>query len=125
MFSGRIPSGFQVNTLSAAAAGKRRRGIPLLDLTVSNPTQVGLPSFDPSILADATAASAGYNPDPAGVIAAREAVAAYYAARGTAIEAGRIILTASTSEAYSHLFKLLADPGDEFLAPAPSYPLFE
>ena len=65
-----------------------------------------------------------YEPSPAGLPEAREAVADYYAARGQAVEPERILLTASTSEAYSYLFKLLADPGDEVLVPRPSYPLF-
>ena len=66
-----------------------------------------------------------YDPLPAGSIKAREAVADYYRQRGHAVEPSRILLTASTSEGYSYLFKLLADPGDEVLVPRPSYPLFE
>ena len=66
-----------------------------------------------------------YEPLPAGTIAAREAVSAYYAARGHAVPVPRILLTASTSEAYGYLFKLLMNPGDEVLVSRPSYPLFE
>jgi aspartate/methionine/tyrosine aminotransferase len=66
-----------------------------------------------------------YEPEPAGAMEARKAVAAYYAARGCAVEPSRILLTASTSEAYSYLFKLLTNPGDQVLAPRPSYPLFD
>src|SRR5439155_4629390 len=66
-----------------------------------------------------------YSPAPAGAMAAREAVAAYYAARGRCVPADRVLLTASTSEAYAYLFKLLCDPGDHVLTPRPSYPLFE
>jgi aspartate/methionine/tyrosine aminotransferase len=66
-----------------------------------------------------------YDPVPAGSVKARQAVAAYYAARGIDVDPGCILLTSSTSEAYAWLFKLLADPGDEVLVPRPSYPLFE
>jgi len=66
-----------------------------------------------------------YEPSPAGMAEAREAVAGYYGRRGHRVETGRILLTASTSEAYAYLFKLLADPGDHVLVPRPSYPLFE
>ena len=59
------------------------------------------------------------------MIEARRAVAADYARRGIGVDAERIVLTASTSEAYSLLFKLLAAPGDDVLVPRPSYPLFE
>ena len=66
-----------------------------------------------------------YDPHPAGWLAAREAVCRYYRDAGYAFEPERVLLTASTSEAYQYLFKLLADPGDEVLVPRPSYPLFE
>jgi len=66
-----------------------------------------------------------YDPQPAGALAAREAVCRYYAETGYAVEPEQVLLTASTSEAYAYLFKLLADPGDEVLVPRPSYPLFE
>ena len=66
-----------------------------------------------------------YEPSPAGALDARQAVSAYYSARGVGVRAERILLTASTSEAYAYLFKLLADPGDHVLVPRPSYPLFE
>lgn len=66
-----------------------------------------------------------YDPDPRGRRSAREAVASYYAARGVSIDADRLVLTTGTSEAYSFLFRLLCDPGDEVLAPAPCYPLFD
>ncbi|MCP5110503.1 MAG: pyridoxal phosphate-dependent aminotransferase [bacterium] len=66
-----------------------------------------------------------YRPDPRGLHEAREAVASYYADRGTTLSPDQIVLTASTSEAYSFLFKLLTDPGDEVLTPQPSYPLFD
>src|SRR5437867_3230821 len=73
----------------------------------------------------AEASTPAYDPDPRGLASAREAVAASYAARGLAVDADRIVLTASTSEAYGWLFKLLCDPGERVLVPRPSYPLFE
>ena len=66
-----------------------------------------------------------YDPSPRGLLPAREAVARYYAERGREVAPSQILLTASTSEAYAYLFKLLTDPGDEILTPRPSYPLFE
>ena len=98
----------------------------MLDLTESNPTRVGLAYPQAEILgALADTRALRYHPSPRGLDSAREAVAGYYGDRGTPVERGRILLTASTSEAYAYLFKLLANPGDEILAPRPSYPLFE
>jgi aspartate/methionine/tyrosine aminotransferase len=107
----------------------RTAGAGYLDLTSSNPTRQGL-IFPPEILAAATAdywATRRYDPDPRGRPAAREAIAAMYAARTPALhlKADAIFITASTSEAYSLLFALLADPGDNLLAPNVTYPLFE
>lgn len=102
-----------------------RAGERLLDLTESNPTRAGI-AYPPEILAAFDdPAMLAYDPAPAGARPAREAVAAYHAARGVRVEPARILLTASSSEAYAYLFKLLADPGDDVLAPRPSYPLFE
>jgi len=98
----------------------------VLDLTESNPTRAGLAYAEAEILAALADASAlRYQPSPRGIDSAREAVAAYYRDRGTPVPAANVLLTASTSEAYAYLFKLLANPGDEILAPRPSYPLFE
>jgi len=106
-------------------AAKRGRGEAVLDLTESNPTQVGL-RYPADLLAPlAHAASLRYEPSPFGLPAAREAVAADFGRRGFPLEPERIALTASTSEAYAFLFKLLCDPGDEVLVPRPGYPLFE
>ena len=104
---------------------KRREGREVLDLTVSNPTRVGL-GWPPESLFDALAdgRAARHDPDPRGPAAAREAIAAHLAARG-AVAPDRVFLTASTSEAYAHLFRLLCEPGDEVLIPRPSYPLIE
>jgi aspartate/methionine/tyrosine aminotransferase len=125
MFSSRFHWDFRPNRLTQLLAEKRRQGASVLDLTESNPTRAGL--FYPSNIMRAFdhPGALRYEPAPAGALAAREAVAAYYAARGCRVEAARILLTASTSEAYAYLFKLLASPGDNVLVPRPSYPLFD
>jgi alanine-synthesizing transaminase len=127
-FSARTSQPDEANALAAAvlrARAKTVEGAPaLLDLTIGNPTTAGIPYAAREIL-DALADPRGlvYAPEALGSAAAREAVARDWSARGTAIDASRIALSASTSEAYGVLFKLLCDPGDEVLVPAPSYPL--
>jgi alanine-synthesizing transaminase len=112
--------------LSEAILQQRRQFPELLDLTSSNPTAVDLAYPDPEIAAAlSTISSLTYNPQPLGQWEAREAISAYYRERGFDIDPERIVVTASSSEAYSYLFKLLCDPGDEMLSPRPSYPLFE
>jgi alanine-synthesizing transaminase len=124
-FSGRVPSNLAPNRFSRALAAARRQGRCLLDLTVSNPTEVQL-GYPRELLAPlADPASLTYEPRPFGLPAAREAVAGDFARRGLQVPPDRVLLTASTSEAYSFLFKLLCDAGDEVLVPRPSYPLFE
>jgi hypothetical protein len=126
MFSARLPWDLPPNRLSQALARRNSAGAEVLDLAESNPTRAGFSYPAEEILAALPdARSLLYEPAPAGLLSAREAVAAYYAARGCAVAPDRILLTASTSEAYACLFKLLADPGDEVLVPRPSYPLFE
>ena len=99
--------------------------LPFIDMTVSSPLRVGLP-FDLDAAVDEGRESFGcWNPDAAGWKSAREAVAEYYRERGGAFTAGQIILTASTSEAYSVLFKTFCDPGDVILTPMPGYPLLD
>ena len=125
MFSTRLSWNLRPNRLSELLEAKRRSGAVILDLTESNPTRAGFAYPEEEILrALADPHSLRYDPFPAGLPQACEAVSGYYAARGLAVEPDRILLTASTSEAYSYLFKLLADPGDEVLVPRPSYPLF-
>ncbi|MEO8096099.1 MAG: pyridoxal phosphate-dependent aminotransferase [Acidobacteriota bacterium] len=125
MFSSRLPWNQLPNALSAALASKRAAGASILDLTESNPTRASLPY--PANILDALSDNHGlvYDPNPRGLESARHAVASYYRERGAQIPASRVLLTASTSEAYSYLFQLLANPGDEILSPRPSYPLFE
>jgi len=124
-FSSRVPSDLGANRLTRSVAEARSAGRSLVDLTQSNPTRAGFeyPDYLLSALADARGLK--YEPAPFGLIAARQAVARDYARRGLTVPVERIALTASTSEAYSLLFKLLTDAGDEVLAPRPSYPLFE
>ena len=125
MFSSRFRWDLQPNRLTELLAAKRRAGARILDLTESNPTRAGLayPAETLSALADPGALI--YEPAPAGAAEARQAVASYYRARGRSLDISRILLTASTSEAYAYLFKLLTNPGDQVLVPRPSYPLFE
>jgi alanine-synthesizing transaminase len=124
-FSSRFHWDLSPNRLTLALEAKRRAGAPILDLTQSNPTHAGF-DYPPDLLrAFADQRTLRYDPSPAGLPEARAAVSAYYAARGISIEPERILLTASTSESYSYLFKLLTDPGAEVLVPRPSYPLFE
>ena len=111
--------------LALRVAAHRAARQPLVDLTATNPTTVGIPYPDGILASLASRDGFEYRPEPFGLASAREAVSRDYARRGTTIAPDRIVLTASTSEAYSVLFKLLCDPQDEVLVPAPSYPLFE
>ena len=125
MFSSRFHWDFRTNRLTQALEAARRDGARILDLTESNPTRAGL-VYPPEIVrAFDDPRMLVYEPSPAGPAEARQAVASYYAARGERVETERILLTASTSEAYAWLFKLLGDAGDHVLVPRPSYPLFE
>lgn len=101
------------------------RGLPILDLTASNPTQCGF-HYDTQLLADLASEGARlYDPDPRGMRLARAAVSAYYADHGATVDEAQVVLTTSTSEGYSWLFRLLCDPGDAVLIAQPSYPLFD
>ena len=125
MFSSRFHWDFRTNRLTQALEARRRDGARILDLTESNPTRAGF-EYPPEIVrAFDDPRMLVYEPSPAGAAEARQAVASYYAARGERVETERILLTASTSEAYAWLFKLLCDAGDHVLVPRPSYPLFE
>ncbi|AKT41840.1 pyridoxal phosphate-dependent aminotransferase [Chondromyces crocatus] len=113
------------NHLTQVLAEARATGKPLTDLTESNPTRCGLADATPLVALLGDPAGARYEPSALGHPSARAAVAGYYEARGIPIDPARVVLSASTSEAYGWLFKLLAERGDEVLIPAPSYPLFE
>ena len=126
MFARRTDWPLEPNPLTREIERRKTLGLPLLDLTESNPTRCGFVYDSDSILrALATPAALLYQPDPRGFASARESIAAYYAERGAAPGLDQIFLTASTSEAYAYLFRLLADPGDSVLVPRPSYPLFD
>jgi aspartate/methionine/tyrosine aminotransferase len=125
MFSTRLPAVFHRNRLTRAIEARRAAGQPILDLTLSNPTHAGF-DYPPDLLAPlADARALRYDPRPFGLTEARRAVSRDYARQGLDVPADRIVLTASTSDAYSLLFKLLANPDDEILVPRPSYPLFD
>lgn len=117
-------------TEESAWAGRLRRarssGRKLLDLTQSNPTQVGLP-WDGAAVGEAlrTASTVAYSPEPFGLASARAAVAAELSAGGVQVDPEHVLLTASTSEAYAYALKLLADAGDRIWSAVPSYPLLE
>lgn len=121
MFSHRLPGHLARNRIADASAQRRAAGLPILDLTESNPTRAGIHYPAAEILAGFQAPDALiYDPSSNGLPKARACVAELY---GVACD--RVVLTASSSEAYSWIFKLLCDPGDEILTPRPSYPLFE
>ena len=124
-FSGRTDWELGENDLAAAVREARAAGRELVDLTVSNPTVCGF-EYDAGLLAPLSEAGAMvYEPEPLGTVRAREAVARYYADAGAEVEVERTCLTTSTSEAYSFLFRLLCEAGDEVLVARPSYPLFD
>ena len=126
MFSSRTSWPLSPNRLSLEIEKLKLAGVPLLDLTESNPTHCGFVFDRQSIFgALANPQALSYTPDPRGLLSARQAVADYYAERGIALDPAQIFLTTSTSEAYSYIFRLLADPGDAILVPQPSYPLFD
>ena len=125
MFATRTNWNLTPNPLAQALARFRASGRKLHDLTASNPTDCGFQYDGASILkALITPAVLKYHPDPRGLKPARKAVAEYYSQRGDEA-ADDLILTVSTSEAYSYAFRLLCNPGDEVLVPTPSYPLFD
>ncbi len=126
MFADRTNWNLDTNRLSEALAQHRATRRPLLDLSASNPTECGFDYDRPAIMRALSEADAlDYKPDPKGLETARQAVAAYYAARSDEVSIEDIFLTTSTSEAYSFVFRMLCNPGDELLIPTPSYPLFE
>src|SRR5581483_1073572 len=126
MFARRTNWNLQTNRYSEALEAHRQTGRPLLDLTASNPTTIGL-KYNSERLLDAlsNAQALTYEPVSKGLLLARQAVAAYYHDRGDQADPEQILLTTSTSEAYTYSFRLLCEPGDEVLVPTPSYPFFE
>jgi len=125
MFSRRTSWNLCSNRYTQALEAHRRSGRELLDLTASNPTTIGLHYHEEELLRAVTSCVMNYEPAPKGLMSAREAIAAYYAEKESIVSVDDLILTTSTSEAYSFLFRLLCDPSDAVLLPAPSYPLFD
>ncbi|MGA7625637.1 MAG: pyridoxal phosphate-dependent aminotransferase [Candidatus Acidiferrales bacterium] len=125
MFADRTNWNLEANVLSREVTRYRAAGKGLIDLTASNPTECGF-KYDLGAILQAVAnpGARNYSPEPKGLAVAREAVAQYYAARKIALPIDDIVLTTSTSEAYSFVFRMLCNPGDEILIPEPSYPLF-
>jgi alanine-synthesizing transaminase len=126
MFADRTSWNLAATRLSEALARHRASGKPFIDMSASNPTECGF-SYDPAAILNALSNPGvlAYEPEPKGLLVAREAVVAYYAVRGVAVRTSDILLTTSTSEAYSFVFRTLCNPGDEILIPTPSYPLFD
>jgi alanine-synthesizing transaminase len=128
MFSTRTNWHLAPNALSHVLKKLRESGEEILDLTVSNPTEAGVsPEAEAVLGALVNPDALRYDPQPRGLLEARHAVCHYYreAHRVFDLDPERLILTTSTSEAYSYVFRLLCNPGDEILVPKPSYPLFE
>ena len=125
MFSSRVQADLAPNRLTHALERRRAEGRPYVDLTQSNPTRAGFDYPADLLVPLGDRRGLTYSPQPFGVLEARRAVADDYARRGLPVGPERIILTASSSDAYSLLFRVLCDPGDQVLAPRPGYPLFE
>jgi aspartate/methionine/tyrosine aminotransferase len=127
MFSERTNWRLSPNAFTRAVENARATGRELLDLTLSNPTEAGIRPDPAAVLsALSQAESMAYDPQPRGMLAARRAVCRYYReSHALELDPQQLILTTSTSEAYSHVFRLLCNPGDEVLVPKPGYPLFE
>ena len=124
-FSKRTQWNTEESELARAHRQRVSSGLPIADLTASNPTRAGF-VYDRELLAALTDRRAlDYDPQPTGLFRAREAVCGYYADHKVVVDPGQIVLTTSTSEAYSYLFRLLCDAGSEILVPQPGYPLFD
>ena len=124
-FSRRTNWNTEESELARAHRLRVQAGLPIADLTASNPTRCGF-AYEANLLAALSDPRAlVYDPQPRGLLRAREAVCRYYAAHSVAVAPEQVVLTTSTSEAYSFLFRLLCDPGSEILVPQPGYPLFD
>ncbi|PYV90727.1 MAG: pyridoxal phosphate-dependent aminotransferase [Acidobacteria bacterium] len=127
-FSRRTDWRLQPNSFTQAQREMLASGREVLDLTLSNPTRAGF-AYDSKAILEALCnpSSLDYDPQPRGLLSARSAIANYYRTRPNSakVDPDAIVLTTSTSEGYSYVMRLLANPGDEILVPRPSYPLFE
>jgi aspartate/methionine/tyrosine aminotransferase len=124
-FSKRTAWNTQESALARAHRERLQAGLPIADLTASNPTRCGFEYGSKMLSALTDSRALDYDPQPKGLLSAREAVCGYYADHGVQVDPERVVLTTSTSEAYSFLFKLLCDPGSEIVSPQPGYPLFD
>jgi alanine-synthesizing transaminase len=124
-FSERTNWNTEESELARAHRERREAGLPVADLTASNPTRCGFAYPDDLLVALNNAGALDYDPQPRGFLTARQAVCAYYSEHRVAVEPDQVVLTTSTSEAYSYLFRLLCDPGCEIVVPQPGYPLFD
>jgi alanine-synthesizing transaminase len=130
MFTRRTDWKLAPNRFALAHQEMLATGRKILDLTISNPTRVGI-EYEEAVILDSlrNPKSLDYDPQPKGLRGAREAVAEYYScgtgALARELDPENLVLTTSTSEGYSYVFRLLANPGDEVLVPKPSYPLFD
>ncbi len=124
-FSTRTNWNTEESDLSRAHRLRVEAGLPVADLTASNPTRCGLAYPDDLLTALEDSRALDYDPQPRGLLHARQAVCGYYAAHNVKITPQQVILTTSTSEAYSYLLRLLCNPGEEILVPQPGYPLFD
>ena len=124
-FSRRTDWNTEESELARAHRLRTQAGLPIADLTASNPTRCGF-QYIPELLQALTDPKAlDYDPQPRGSLSARQAVSSYYSGLGAPVDTSQIVLTTSTSEAYSFLFRLLCDPGNEILIAQPGYPLFD
>ena len=124
-FSSRTGGPSGPNPVSLLLQEKRRQNAKILDLTESNPTKCGFRFYEGKLTPFSDAKNLSYDPDPRGLLEARQAVCRYYAEKGAPLSPEQVFLTSGTSEAYGFLFRLLADAGDEVLAAEPGYPLFD
>lgn len=124
-FSRRTAWDTEETPFARALRARKESGLPIMDLTASNPTHCGLRYPDDLLGALQDPRALDYDPVPQGVLRARASVCRYYQDHGAEVRPEQVVLTTSTSEAYSFLFRLLCDPGDEVLIAQPSYPLFD
>ena len=124
-FSQRTNWNTEESQLARAHRLRREAGLPIADLTASNPTRCGFKYDERLLAALGNPDGLDYDPQPRGSMRGREAVCGYYADQGVRVVPEQVVLTTSTSEAYSYLFRLLCDPGSEILVPQPGYPLFD
>lgn len=125
MFSSRTEWNLGTNRLTRLHREMLLKGESILDLTESNPSACGLTPPPEFIKQFADSRILSYSPDPKGLIGARQAISDYYAKLGAVVDPESIVLTSGTSEAYSFLFKMLCNPGEQILTPRPGYPLFD